>query len=67
MKKKKLKTVPITMKMEDGSYCTLSHFTDGTSSFVSSKLGLVDGKPGIVEDETIFDTPTRKSDAPTKS
>lgn len=59
-KKKKRQGYGITKKMEDGSICTLQHYTDGTSSFNIATLGMKDGEVSVINDYLEFRLPKRE-------
>lgn len=60
-KKKQRRGYGITKKMEDGSICTLQHYTDGTSSFNIATLGIKDGAVSVINDYLEFKLPKRES------
>ena len=60
MSKKLKKGGPWITKLDDGSYITLQHWTDGTSSLEVTTLGRKDGKVVPVTEVHEWTTPQRE-------
>ena len=60
MKRKLKKGGPWIKKLDDGSYVTLQHWTDGTSSLEVTTLGRKDGEIIPVTEVHEWDTPQRE-------
>jgi hypothetical protein len=60
MKKKEKKGGPWTTKMKDGSFCTLQHWTDGTSTLDVTKLNQIGKKVVPLTETHEWTTPQRE-------